>query len=418
MFRQLARRFGSIHNSKYFMELEKQFGCHNYHPLPVVLTRGQGVHVWDVEGRKYLDFLAAYSALNQGHVHPKILEAFLHQSQRLTLTSRAFYSDKLGPTEKYISELFGYDKTLFMNGGVEAGESAIKLARRWGYVKKGIPDSRAKIIFAKSNFWGRTIAACASSDDPARYYRFGPFDGLGFELIDYDSPEALEEKLKSDPNVAAFMVEAIQGEAGVIIPQDGYMRKVKDICAKYNVLLIADEIQSGLGRTGKMLACEYDGIKPDILLLGKALSGGFLPVSATLANDNVMLNIKPGEHGSTYGGNPLAMVVAKRAVEVLIEEKMIENSARLGQVMLDALKTFKYDFIKDVRGRGLFIALEMKEEAKNKITAWDFCIKLKERGLLAKPTHETTIRFTPPLNVTDSQLNESLDIIKKTLASI
>lgn len=397
--------------TNYYIELEEKFGAHNYHPLPVVLKKGKGVFLWDVEGKKYYDFLSAYSAVNQGHCHPKIINALKEQSEMLTLTSRAFYNNILGTYEEYISKLFGYHKVLPMNTGVEGGETAVKLARRWGYDKKGIPVNEAKIIFAEGNFWGRTLAAISSSTDSSSTKGFGPFMP-GYELVPYNNLKALEVKLQ-DPRIAAFMVEPIQGEAGVIVPEDGYLKKVSELCKKYNVLFIADEIQTGLARTGKMLACDYENVKPDILILGKALSGGVLPVSAVLANDDIMLNIKPGEHGSTYGGNPLACKVAMAALEVLIEEELAENAFELGNILRQELKNINTPFIKEVRGKGLLNAIEV--EAEDEETAWNFCLRLKENGLLAKPTHGDKIRFAPPLVINELQLEECIDIIKDTV---
>eukprot|EP00831_Metopus_contortus_P084783 TRINITY_DN970_c0_g1_i3.p1 TRINITY_DN970_c0_g1~~TRINITY_DN970_c0_g1_i3.p1 ORF type:complete len:405 (+),score=84.06 TRINITY_DN970_c0_g1_i3:357-1571(+) len=377
--------------AKFFQEKEWQYGCHNYYPLPVVLARGEGVFMYDVDDKKYFDFLAGYSALNQGHCHPKIVKAAIQQLQTLTLTARAFFNNKLGLAEEYLCKVAGFDKCLFMNSGVEAAETSLKLARRWGYEKKKIPDNKAKIVFCLGNFWGRTIAACGSSDDPERYQKFGPFDGLGFELIPYNDIEALENKLKNDPNICAFMVEPIQGEAGVIVPHEGYLKKVREICNKYNVLLITDEIQTGMGRTGKLFCYEWDGIKPDILILGKALSGGLMPVSCALANDDVMLNIKPGEHGSTFGGNPLAAEVAMAAVKTLLEEKMIENSLELGEYFRKLLREIKCPIVKEIRGRGLFTAMELTKGA------WQLCLNNLKRGLLAKPTHSyTCLLYTSP----------------------
>lgn len=401
----------TITDSQLAIELEEKYGAHNYHPLPVVLKKGKGVYLWDVEGHKYYDFLSAYSAVNQGHCHPKIINALKEQAEVLTLTSRAFYNNILGTYEKYITELFGYDKVLPMNTGVEGGETAVKLARRWGYDKKGIPANEAKIIFAEGNFWGRTLGAISSSTDPSSTKGFGPFMP-GYELVPYNNLEALEAKLQ-DSRVAAFMVEPIQGEAGVIVPNDGYLKSVSALCKKYNVLFIADEIQTGLARTGKMLACDYENVKPDILILGKALSGGVLPVSAILANDEIMLNIKPGEHGSTYGGNPLACKVAMAALEVLIEEELAENAFELGNILREELRNIDSSFIKEVRGKGLLNAIEI--DADSEETAWNFCLKLKENGLLAKPTHGDKIRFAPPLVINQLQLEECIDIIKDTV---
>jgi ornithine--oxo-acid transaminase len=393
------------------IELEEKYGAHNYHPLPVVLTKGKGVHVWDVEGKKYYDFLSAYSAVNQGHCHPKIIDALKQQAEILTLTSRAFYNDVLGVYEKQITTLFGYDKVLPMNTGVEGGETAVKLARRWGYDKKGIPANEAKIIFAEGNFWGRTLGAISSSTDSSSTKGFGPFMP-GYKIIPYNNLVALEEALQ-DKTVAAFMVEPIQGEAGVIVPHDGYLKGASDLCKKYNALFIADEIQTGLARTGKMLACDYEDVKPDILILGKALSGGVLPVSAVLADDDVMLNIKPGEHGSTYGGNPLACRVAMAALDVLVEEQLADNAYRLGNMLREELRSINSPFIKEVRGKGLLNAIEV--EADSEETGWNFCLQLKENGLLAKPTHGDKIRFAPPLVINETQLEECIDIIKDTV---
>ncbi len=413
--RSLFRKSQRFHGSQYFMQLENDYGCHNYHPLPVVISSGSGIYLTDVEGKQYIDFLSAYSAVNQGHCHPKIQEAMLNQIKMLTLTSRAFYTNQLGLTEKYLCDLFKYEKVLMMNSGVEAGESAVKIARRWAYDVKKVPDNHASIIFAKGNFWGRTLAACASSDDPERYERFGPFNGLNFTLVEYNDVDALRQELEKDPHVAAIMLEPIQGERGVFIPTSGYMKQVKELCQKHNVLLIADEIQTGLGRTGKLVACEWENMRPDILLLGKALSGGFYPVSAVLCDNSIMLNIKPGQHGSTYGGNPLACVVTRTALDVLIQEKMIENSYKMGEVLVKGLKDLQSQksFIKEVRGRGLMCALEMREDFKT--NAWDICMELKNLGLLAKPTHSNIIRFSPPLVITKEEIAKSLEIMKKGL---
>jgi ornithine--oxo-acid transaminase len=399
--------------SQVLMELEDQYGAHNYHPIPVVIERGEGVFVWDVEGKKYYDFLAAYSAVNQGHCHPRLIKALTDQAHKLTLTSRAFYNSVLGEYEKYITTFFGYDKVLPMNTGVEAGETALKLARRWAYDIKGVPENKAKMVFAKGNFWGRTLAAISSSNDPSSFKGFGPFLP-GYELVDYNDLTALEKALQ-DPHTAGFMVEPIQGEAGVVVPDNGYLKGVRDLCTKYKVLFIADEVQTGLARTGKMLACDHEEVKPDILVLGKALSGGLLPVSAVLANNEIMLTIKPGEHGSTYGGNPLACAVAMEALKILKEEKLAENSERLGIVFraeMNKLKT-ETDLITLVRGKGLFNAIIIKE--KNGKTTWDVCVKFAEEGLLAKPTHGDIIRFAPPLVITEAQLNECIAIIRKVI---
>ena len=401
--------------SSKLMELEDNYGAHNYHPIPVVLERGEGVYVWDVNGKKYFDFLAAYSAVNQGHCHPRIIKALINQAQKLTLTSRAFYNSILGEYEKYITSFFGYDKVLPMNTGVEGGETALKLARRWAYDVKGVEKNKAKVVFAKGNFWGRTLAAISSSNDPSSYEGFGPFLS-GFELIEYNNLNALEEAIK-DPNTAAFMVEPIQGEAGVIVPDNNYLKGVRTLCTKHNVLFIADEVQTGLGRTGKMLACDHEGVKPDILILGKALSGGTIPVSAVLANNEVMLTIKPGEHGSTYGGNPLACAVAMEALKVLKDEKLSENSEALGIIFRDEMNRLKNesDLITDVRGKGLFNAIVIKE--LNGKTALDVCLKFAENGLLAKPTHGDIIRFAPPLVINREQLIECVNIIRQVILS-
>ena len=402
-----------MRTSEDLIALEDRYGAHNYHPLPVVLAKGDGVFVWDVEGKKYYDFLSAYSAVNQGHCHPKIINALKLQAEKLTLTSRAFYNDSLGEYERYITSLFGYDKVLPMNTGVEGGETANKLARKWGYLKKNIQENKARIIFAKGNFWGRTLAAISSSDDPISYTGFGPYMP-GYDLIPYNDLDALENELK-DPNVCAFMVEPIQGEAGVIVPNDGYLKGVSDLCKKYNVLFIADEVQTGIGRTGKMLACDHENVKPDILILGKALSGGVFPVSAVLADDHIMMCIKPGEHGSTFGGNPLACKVAKAALDVIIDEELSENANRLGKIFRKELELIESDMISIVRGKGLLNAIVIKP--KNGKEAWDVCIKMRDNGLLAKPTHGDIIRFAPPLVITEDQLIECINIIKTTLLS-
>jgi ornithine--oxo-acid transaminase len=400
-----------INDSLTAIELEEKYGAHNYHPLPVVLKKGKGVYLWDVEGQKYYDFLSAYSAVNQGHCHPKIIEALKEQAELLTLTSRAFYNNILGEYEQYITQLFGYDKVLPMNTGVEGGETAVKLARRWGYDKKGIPTNQAKIIFAEGNFWGRTLGAISSSTDPSSTNGFGPFMP-GYVLVPYNNLAALEAALQ-DETVAAFMVEPIQGEAGVVVPHDGYLKGAAELCKKYNVLFIADEIQTGLARTGKMLACDYEAVKPDILILGKALSGGVMPVSAVLANDDIMLNIKPGEHGSTYGGNPLACKVAMASLKVLVDEELAENAFELGNILRSELSNINNSFITEVRGKGLLNAIVI--DAENEDTAWNLCLKFKENGLLAKPTHGNKIRFAPPLVINELQLEECIDIIKDSV---
>ena len=402
-----------MNKSQYYIDLEEKYGAHNYHPLPVVLKKGEGVFVWDVDDKKYFDFLSAYSAVNQGHCHPKIINALKDQANTLTLTSRAFYNDTLGTYEKYITNYFGYDKVLPMNTGVEGGETANKLARKWGYLKKGIEENKARIIFAKGNFWGRTLAAISSSDDPLSYEGFGPFMP-GYDLIPYNDLNALEQELK-DPNVAAFMVEPIQGEAGVVVPDDGYLSGVRDLCDKYNVLFIADEVQTGIARTGKMLATDYEIARPDILILGKALSGGVFPVSAILADDKVMMCIKPGEHGSTYGGNPIANKVVMSALEVVKEEKLSENAFILGKILRNELRLIDTDMITCVRGKGLLNAIVIKPKRGKE--AWDVCLALRDNGLLAKPTHGDIIRFAPPLVINKDQIYECAEIIKKTILS-
>ncbi|XP_035256554.1 ornithine aminotransferase, mitochondrial-like isoform X1 [Anguilla anguilla] len=392
---------------------EEKYGAHNYHPLPVALERGEGIHVWDVEGRRYYDFLSAYSAVNQGHCHPKIIAALNAQASRLTLTSRAFYNDVLGEYEEFITSLFGYHKVLPMNTGVEAGETACKLARKWAYSVKGIPKYKAKIIFAEGNFWGRTMAAISSSTDPSSYDGFGPFMP-GFELVPYNDLPALERALQ-DQNVAAFMVEPIQGEAGVLVPDPGYLTKVRELCSQHNVLLIADEVQTGLARTGRRLAVDHEAVRPDLVLLGKALSGGVYPVSAVLCDDEVMLTIKPGEHGSTYGGNPLACRVAIAALEVLEEEKLAENAEKMGQILRSELSNLPSDIVTKVRGKGLLNAIVIKETKD--YDAWKVCLRLRDNGLLAKPTHGDIIRFAPPLVINEDEVRECIDIIKKTILS-
>ena len=404
----------STTKSEELIRLEAQHGAHNYHPLPVVLAKGLGAKVWDVEGKEYFDFLSAYSAVNQGHCHPRILKALTDQASRLTLTSRAFHNDVLGEYEQFITTLFGYDKVLPMNTGVEGGETANKLARKWGYEHKGIPENQAKIIFAKGNFWGRTLAAISSSDDPVSYKGFGPYMP-GYELIPYNDLQALEQKLQ-DPTVAAFMVEPIQGEAGVVVPDEGYLAGVRALCTQHNVLFIADEVQTGIARTGKMLACDYEDARPDILILGKAISGGVLPVSAILADDEVMLTIKPGEHGSTYGGNPLACKVAQAALEVVVDENLAQKSQVLGDLFRKELTDFMitHERVQTVRGKGLLNALVINDMEESS-TAWDLCLALKENGLLAKPTHGNIIRFAPPLVITEGELYHCLEIIKQTI---
>jgi ornithine--oxo-acid transaminase len=397
--------------SQHYLELEEKYGAHNYHPLPVVLERGEGVFVWDVEGKRYYDFLSGYSAVNQGHCHPRIIKKMIEQAQKLTLTSRAFHSNLLGEYAKYITEYFGYDKVLPMNTGVEGGETAIKLARRWAYDKKGVAENKAIIVFAEGNFWGRTLAAISSSTDPSSYKGFGPYMP-GFEVIPYNDLAALEKALQ-DKNVAAFMVEPIQGEAGVAVPDEGYLKGVRELCTEYNVLFIADEIQTGLGRTGKMLACDHEDVRPDILVLGKALSGGTMPVAAVLADDEVMMNIKPGEHGSTYGGNPLACAVAMEALQVLKDEQMAENAETMGVLLRNELRKLNSPVIATVRGKGLLNAIVINHS--NPEAAWDLCIELKENGLLAKPTHGDKIRFAPPLIINKKQIMECVEIVRNSL---
>ncbi|MCS6979434.1 MAG: ornithine--oxo-acid transaminase [Flavobacteriales bacterium] len=400
--------------AKYF-DLEHRFGAFNYHPLPVVLERGEGVYVWDVEGRRYLDFLAAYSAVNQGHCHPRIIRRLVDQAQKLTLTSRAFHHNLLGLYEKYLCELLGYERLLPMNTGVEACETAVKLARHWGYRVKGVPENKAAVVFAEGNFWGRSIAAISASSDPLSYTDFGPYVPE-FYKIPYDDPEALENILRENPHIVAFMCEPIQGEAGVILPETGYLKAVREICSRYKVLWIADEVQTGLGRTGKLLACDHEDVKPDILCLGKALSGGVMPVSAVLSSSEVMLTLKPGEHGSTFGGNPLACAVAMEAVQVVVDENLSANAEARGRELREALVRIDSSRISAVRGKGLMNALVIRP--KGGITAWEVCLKMMELGLLAKPTHHHTIRLTPPLCITRAQVEEAAHIIRTALLSL
>ena len=397
--------------TQHFTELEERYNAHNYESLPVVLTKGKGVHVWDVDGKKYYDFLSAYSAVNQGHCHPKIIETLIEQSQKLTLSSRAFYNDALGEYAEFITKYFGYEKVLPMNTGVEAVETAIKLCRKWAYEVKGIAENKARIIVCANNFHGRTTGIISFSTDPSAKKNYGPF-ATGFEIIPFNDLNALAKTL-TDKNVAGFLVEPIQGEAGVIVPDDGYIAKAKQYCADANVLFIADEIQTGLCRTGKMLCCDHENVRPDILILGKALSGGTLPVSAVLADDEIMLTIKPGEHGSTYGGNPLASKVAITALKVLQEENMAENSEALGNIFRQELQKIKSSHITEIRGKGLFNAIEIKHTDKD--AAWKLCLELKENGLLAKPTHGDKIRFAPPLIINKEQLMDCVEIIEKSL---
>ncbi len=400
-------------NTKDYIQREDKYGAHNYHPLPVVLDRGEGVYVWDVEGKRYFDFLSAYSAVNQGHCHPKIVEAMTEQARKLTLTSRAFYNSLLGEFEQYITTYFGYDKVLPMNSGAEGDETALKLCRKWAYEKKGVPENEAKIIVCEGNFHGRTITIISMSTDPDSYKGFGPYTP-GFITIPYNDTKALEKALE-DPNVAGFLVEPIQGEAGVYVPDEGFLSKAYKLCKEKNVLFSADEVQTGLARTGKLLACDHEGVRPDILILGKALSGGVYPVSVVLADDEIMLCIKPGEHGSTYGGNPVAAKVAMAALEVLKEENLAERAEELGKKFRAELKKIDSPMVELVRGKGLLNAIVIKPT--NGKTAWDVCVALKENGLLAKPTHEHIIRFAPPLVITEEQLMECVEIIRKTILS-
>ncbi|MGK7393778.1 MAG: ornithine--oxo-acid transaminase [Candidatus Cyclobacteriaceae bacterium M3_2C_046] len=405
----------TVTSSQQAIELENSFGAQNYKPLPVVLSKGKGVYVWDVEGKKYFDFLSAYSAVNQGHCHPKIINALIEQARELTLTSRAFYNDVLGQYEEYITRYFGYERVLPMNTGVEACETAIKLCRKWAYKVKGIPENKAKIIFVRGNFWGRTLAAISASTDPASYKDYGPYMP-GFEIIPYNDLDALSQKL-DDPDIAGFMVEPIQGEAGVVVPDSGYLKKAYDLCAKHNVLFIADEVQTGIGRTGKMIASQYEQVKPDILILGKALSGGVFPVSAALSSHDIMLTIRPGQHGSTFGGNPLASKVAMAALEVIREEKLPENAFYLGEIFRNRMKNLikNSDLVTLVRGKGLLNAIVINDHEDGN-TAWEICLKLKDNGLLAKPTHGNIIRFAPPLVMNESELNSCCDIIEHTIS--
>ena len=396
--------------SKDYMAKEDKFGAHNYHPLPVVLAKGEGIYVWDVEGRKYFDFLSAYSAVNQGHCHPKITKALTDQANMLALTSRAFYNNVLGDWEEYMTKLFGYERMLPMNSGAEADETALKLIRKWAYKVKGIPANEAKIIVCDGNFHGRTITIISMSSDPDAYNHYGPYTP-GFVNIPFNDTERLEQELKK-PNVAGFLLEPIQAEAGVFVPDSGYLKKAAELCKKHNVLFVADEVQTGLGRTGKLLACDHENVRPDILILGKALSGGVYPVSCVLADDEIMLTIKPGEHGSTYGGNPIAAKVAMAALDVIRDEKLVENSSRMGEIFRKEMKAVDSKMIETVRGKGLLNAVAVKPN--NGKTAWDVCLRLKENGLIAKPTHEHIIRFTPPLIITEPELMEAIEIIKNT----
>lgn len=404
--------------SDYYIHLEHEFGAHNYHPIPVVIEQAAGIFMYGIDGEKYFDFLSAYSAVNQGHCHPRIVNAMVNQAQKLTLTSRAFHNNLLGEYEKYITNYFGFDKVLPMNTGVEGGETAIKLARRWGYDVKGITENQAEVIFVEGNFWGRTMAAISSSNDPSSYKGFGPYMP-GFKLVPYNDLTVLEETFKTNPNICAFMFEPIQGEAGVVVPHEGYLKGVRNLCNKYNVLMIADEVQTGLCRTGKMLACDHENVKPDILILGKALSGGTMPVAAVLANNEVMLTIKPGEHGSTYGGNPLACAVAMEALKVLVDEKLAENAEAMGIIFRERMNSLskKTNLISLVRGKGLLNAIVIMPFGNNK-TAYDVCLLLKDNGLLAKQTHGDIIRFAPPLVINKEQMHQACDIIDKVILEL
>ena len=403
----------NLNTSRYAMELEYRYGAHNYKPMPVVLEKGLGVHVWDVEGKRYFDFLSAYSAVSQGHCHPKIINAMIEQAHKLTLTSRAFYNDRLGECEKFLCDYFGYDKVLMMNSGVEGGETALKLTRKWAYKVKGIAANEAKTVYASGNFWGRTLAAISASTDPSSTNDYGPFLP-GYEIVPYDDLNALEDLFKKDKNIAGFMVEPIQGEAGVVVPEEGYLRGVRALCTRYNVLLIADEVQTGIGRTGKRLACDWEGIKPDILVLGKALSGGTMPVSAALADDEVMLTIAPGEHGSTYGGNPLACAVTIAALQVVEDEKLAENAEAMGRIFRARMTSLQEQcsLIEIVRGKGLLNAVVI-QGGEDSAVASELCYNMMDRGLLCKPTHGNKIRFAPPLVIDEGQMNEACDIIEE-----
>ncbi|GAB3333181.1 ornithine--oxo-acid transaminase [Larkinella ripae] len=399
------------------IDLEWHYGAHNYKPVPVVLNRGEGIFLWDVEGKKYFDFLSAYSAVSQGHCHPRIINALIEQAQRLTLTSRAFHTDQLGVCEKFLCDYFGYDKVLMMNSGAEGGETALKLTRKWAYKVKGIPQNQAKTVFATGNFWGRTLAAISSSTDPESTNDYGPLLP-GYLLVPYNDLTALEDVFRNEPNVAGFMVEPIQGEAGVVVPDAGYLKGVRELCTKYNVLFIADEVQTGIGRTGKRLACDHEDVKPDLLVLGKALSGGTMPVSAVFASNEVMLTIKPGEHGSTYGGNPLACAVTMEALKVVEDEQLAENAEAMGQIFRQRMSALigKTGLVKRVRGKGLLNAIVIDEHpVYGEKTSWEICLRLKDKGLLCKPTHGDKIRFAPPLVITEEQMHEACDLIEQTL---
>ncbi len=400
--------------AKHFMEMEDKYGAHNYHPLPVVLSKGEGVYVWDVDGKKYFDFLSAYSAVNQGHSHPRIVKALTEQAQKLALTSRAFYNDMLGKCEKYMCEYFNYDKVLMMNTGAEANETAIKLARKWGYTVKGIPSNKAVIVAVAHNFHGRTTTIISASTDPLSTTGFGPYMP-GFQVIPYNDVEAMEEAL-ANPNVCGLWMEPIQGEAGVMVPEHGYLKKAEELCKKHNVILMMDEVQTGVGRTGKMLASHHEDVHPQMLILGKAVSGGLYPVSAVLTSDEIMLTIKPGEHGSTYGGNPIACAVTMEALQIILDEKLMENAQKLGEIFRARMNTMieKTDLVNSVRGKGLLNAI-LVNDTEDSSTAWDMCMKLRDNGLLAKPTHGNIIRFAPPLVMNEEELHACCDIIEKTI---
>lgn len=401
-------------NTRHFIQLEARYGAHNYQPLPVVIEQGEGIFLWDVDQKKYYDFLSAYSAVSQGHCHPRIIEALKSQAGTLTLTSRAFYNDKLGPAERFLCEYFDYEKALFMNSGVEAGETALKLTRKWAYKRKGTPINQAVILFAEGNFWGRTVAAVSASTDPQSRDHYGPYLP-GLQIVPYNDLQALENAFQQNPNIAGFMVEPIQGEAGVIVPSEGYLKGIRNLCDKYNVLFIADEVQTGIGRTGKRLACDWENVKPDILVLGKALSGGVMPVSAVLANDEIMLTIRPGEHGSTYGGNPLACAVAIAALQVVTDEKLAENAEYLGQLFRQRMTSlqFESDLIAEVRGKGLLNALEINATEDSDL-AYQLCMDMLQNGLLSKPTHGNKIRFAPPLVINEEQMDAACSIIESS----
>lgn len=404
-------------SSQQAIALEDRYGAHNYHPIPVVLDKGRGIYLWDLEGKQYFDFLSAYSAVNQGHCHPKIINALIEQAQRLTLTSRAFFNSRLGECEQYIAEYFGYDKVLMMNSGAEANETALKLARKWGYKKKGIPDNKAEIIAVKNNFHGRTLGMISASTEKSSTHEFGPFMP-GYIIIPYNDLQALEQVLQQHPHVCCFWLEPIQGEAGVIVPDEGYLSKAASLCKQYNVLLVVDEVQTGIGRTGKLIASEHEGVRPDVLILGKALSGGVTPVSAVLADDDIMLCIQPGEHGSTFGGNPLACAVAMAALEVVKEERLAENAHYMGIIFRERMQTLmaKSPIVTALRGKGLLNAIDIVDRGEHDL-AWEVCVALKDNGLLAKPTRKNTIRFSPPLVINEQEMHECCDIIEKVILS-